>query len=155
VPETQVTDVAALRRDYEKLRVSFELTRAIAAELDVDRLLAKIIETDFSCFRSTAGSCCCSTNAASFAACVRQKRTDRGEEVALSTTIINEVIRDRAAVLSSDGADGLALQGRAVDHHAGHPFEHGRAADLFEQLLGVMVLDSQVAGQRLTERTCS
>jgi len=30
--------------------------------------------------------------------CVRQKRTDRGEEVALSTTIINEVIRDRAAV---------------------------------------------------------
>src|SRR5882672_8700422 len=45
VPERLVTDVPALRRDYEKLRVSFELTRAIAGELDVDRLLAKILTT--------------------------------------------------------------------------------------------------------------
>ena len=47
MPERLVQDVAALRADYEKLRVSFELTKAIAGELEVDRLLTKILETAF------------------------------------------------------------------------------------------------------------
>src|SRR4029077_12549631 len=55
VPEQQVADVAALRRDYEKLRVSFELTRAIAGELDVDRLLAKILGTAFELLAADRG----------------------------------------------------------------------------------------------------
>jgi hypothetical protein len=40
-------DVEVLRRDYEKLRISYELQRAIGAELDLDRLLEKILERSF------------------------------------------------------------------------------------------------------------
>ena len=38
-PTTGMID--ALRRDYEKLRASYELMQAIGVELDVDRLLAE------------------------------------------------------------------------------------------------------------------
>jgi adenylate cyclase len=153
VPERLVLDVAALRRDYEKLRVSFELTRAIAAELDVDRLLAKILETAFQLLSVDRGVVLLLDERGKLLPrCVRTKRGNPGEEVALSTTIINEVLRDRAAVLSSDalmdsrfkGAQSIIMQG--IRSSMAVPLIYS------DQLLGVMVLDSQVAANAFTEK---
>jgi adenylate cyclase len=152
VPERLVADNAALRRDYEKLRVSFELTRAIAAELDVDRLLAKILETAFQLLSVDRGVVLLLDEKGKLLPrCVRTKRGG-SEEVALSTTIINEVLRDRAAVLSSDalmdarfkGAQSIIMQG--IRSSMAVPLIYS------DQLLGVMVLDSQVAANAFTEK---
>jgi adenylate cyclase len=152
VPEKLVTDVAALRRDYEKLRVSFELTRAIAAELDVDRLLAKILDTAFQVLSADRGVVLLlDKNQKLLPRCVRTKRGEN-EEVALSTTIINEVLRDRSAVLSSDalmdarfkGAQSIIMQG--IRSSMAVPLIYS------EDLLGIMVLDSQVAANAFTEK---
>jgi adenylate cyclase len=152
VPERLVVDVAALRRDYEKLRVSFELTRAIAAELDVDRLLAKILATAFQLLSVDRGVVLLLDERGKLQP--RSVQTKRGgtEEVALSTTIINEVLRDRAAVLSSDasidsrfkGAQSIIMQG--IRSSMAVPLIYS------EELLGVMVLDSQVATNAFTEK---
>ena len=118
MPERLVTDVPALRRDYEKLRVSFELTRAIAGELDVDRLLAKILTTAVQLLSADRGVVLLLDAKASRsrAACAPSAT---GEEVTLSTTIIDQVLRDRSALLSSDasidsrfkGAQSIIMQG--------------------------------------------
>jgi len=77
--------------------------------------------------------------------CVRTKKGDPGEEVALSSTIIAQVLRERSAVLSSDarvdarfkGAQSIIMQG--IRSSMAVPLIHTN------ELLGVMVLDSQVA----------
>jgi adenylate cyclase len=82
---------------------------------------------------------------------VRTKRGDN-EEVALSTTIIDAVLRDRAAVLSSDalmdarfkGAQSIIMQG--IRSSMAVPLIHS------QDLLGMMVLDSQVAANAFTEK---
>jgi adenylate cyclase len=151
VPERLVSDAAALRRDYEKLRVSFELTRAIAGELDVDRLLTKILDTAFQLLPVDRGVVLLLESGKPKPRCVRTKRGD-GEEVALSTTIINEVLRDRSAVLSSDalmdsrfkGAQSIIMQG--IRSSMAVPLIYS------DQLLGIMVLDSQVAANAFSEK---
>ncbi|MGD8858376.1 MAG: adenylate/guanylate cyclase domain-containing protein [Myxococcales bacterium] len=153
MPERLIDDQSVLRRDYEKLRVSFELTRAIAGELDVDRLLAKILETAFELLASDRGVVLLLDDGGELKpACVRTKRGDNSEEVALSTTIINEVVQNRTAVLSSDalmdqrfkGAQSIIMQG--IRSSMAVPLIYS------DELLGVMVLDSQVAANAFTDK---
>jgi adenylate cyclase len=153
IPERLIQDVAAVRRDYEKLRVSFELTRALAGELDVDRVLTKILTTAFEVLQADRGVVLLLDDAGKpKPRCVRTKRGEPNEEVALSTTIINEVLRDRAAVLSSDalkdsrfkGAQSIIMQG--IRSSMAVPLIYS------DNLLGVMVLDSQVAANAFTEK---
>jgi adenylate cyclase len=153
VPEHQVTDAVALRRDYEKLRVSFELTRAIAGELDVDRLLAKILTTALQLLAVDRGVVLLLDARGKLQPrCVRTRRGESHEEVALSNTILGEVLRDRAAVLSSDammddrfkGSQSIIMQG--IRSSMAVPLLHA------DQLLGVMVLDSQVVTSAFTEK---
>ncbi len=151
--ERLVQDEAALRRDYEKLRVSFELTRAIAGELDVGKLLAKILSTAFELLAADRGVVLMFDDKRQLQPrCVRTKRGEATEEVALSSTIINEVLRDRAAVLSSDalmdsrfkGAHSIIMQG--IRSSMAVPLIYS------DELLGVMVLDSQVAANAFTAK---
>jgi len=151
--ERLIRDEATLRRDYEKLRVSFELTRAIAAELDVDKLLGKILGAAFELLAADRGVVLLvDENRQLTPRCVRTKRGVPSEEVALSNTIINEVLRDRAAVLSSDaridsrfkGAHSIIMQG--IRSSMAVPLIYS------DELLGVIVLDSQVAANAFTEK---
>jgi adenylate cyclase len=153
VPERLLTDDAAVRRDYEKLRVSFELTRAIAGELDVNKLLAKILSTAFELLAVDRGVVLLFDDKKNLQPrCVRTKRGDSNEEVALSSTIINEVVTHRTAVLSSDalmdarfkGSHSIIMQG--IRSSMAVPLIYS------DQLLGVMVLDSQVAANAFAEK---
>ena len=153
MPERLLQDESVLRRDYEKLRVSFELTRAIAGELDVDKLLAKILSTAFELLAADRGVVLLFDDKKQLQPrCVRTKRGNPTDDVALSSTIINEVLRDRAAVLSSDalmdsrfkGAHSIIMQG--IRSSMAVPLIYS------EELLGVMVLDSQVAANAFTDK---
>lgn len=153
MPERLVQDESVLRRDYEKLRVSFELTRAIAGELDVDKLLAKILATGFELLAADRGVVLLFDEKKQLQPrCVRTKRGAATDDVALSSTIINEVLRDRAAVLSSDalmdsrfkGAHSIIMQG--IRSSMAVPLIYS------DELLGVMVLDSQVAANAFTDK---
>jgi adenylate cyclase len=152
IPERLIDDVS-VRRDYEKLRASYELTRAIAGELDVDRLLEKILTSAFELLSADRGVVLLlDDKQRPRPRCVRTRRGVVGEEVALSSTIIGEVLRDRSAVLSSDalmdarfkGAQSIIMQG--IRSSMAVPLVHS------DELLGVMVVDSQVAANAFTEK---
>jgi adenylate cyclase len=154
LPETSITDVAALRRDYEKLRVSYDLSRAVGVELDIDTLLNKILDRAFELLPADRGVVLLYNDNGELAPrCVRNKRRSAQEEqVHLSTTIINEVLRDKAAVLSSDasvdsrfsGAHSIIMQG--IRSSMAVPLLYGG------EVFGIMLLDSQIAANAFQEK---
>lgn len=153
LPERLVQDGKALRRDYEKLRASYELMRAIGVELEVDKLLAKILEVALELLSADRGVVLLYDEEGELEpASVRTKAGHPTEEVVLSTTIIDEVLRDKAAVLSSDasvdsrfqGAHSIIMQG--IRSSMAVPLLHG------DELIGIMLLDSQIAANAFTEK---
>jgi putative nucleotidyltransferase with HDIG domain len=47
LPEKQLLDTETLRRDYEKLRITYELQKDIGSDFDIDSILTKILERIF------------------------------------------------------------------------------------------------------------
>lgn len=154
VPEHMIQDTDSLRRDYEKLRASYEVIRAIGVELDVDNLLAKILDAAFQLLPADRGVVLLYDEEQELKPrCVRTKdETGSDEEVVLSTTIINEVLRDKAAVLSNDasvdsrfqGAQSVIMQG--IRSSMAVPLLHA------DEVFGIMVLDSRVTTNAFTEK---
>lgn len=153
LPEKMVPDVDALRRDYEKLRASYEVTRAISGEFDIDVMLGKILDTAFSLLAADRGVVLMDDDGELKPRCVRtRKQQAAGEEVVLSTTIIDQVTREKAAVLSSDAsldsrfnsAKSIIMQG----------IRSSMAVPLLSkgEVFGIMLLDSQVAANAFTEK---
>jgi adenylate cyclase len=158
LPERLVQDNDALRRDYEKLRASYEVMRSIGVDLDVDNLLEKIIDTAFQLLPADRGVVLLygeeqGDEKTLRPRCVRTRRPQAEESnVILSTTIIDEVLRDKAAVLSSDasmdsrfqGAHSIIMQG--IRSTMAVPLLHSG------EVFGIMLLDSQIATNAFTEK---
>ncbi|MEM7447224.1 MAG: adenylate/guanylate cyclase domain-containing protein [Myxococcota bacterium] len=155
LPEKLVQDELALRRDYEKLRASYEVIRAIGVELDVDKLLERILDTSFALFNADRGVVLLYVGPEDAKEltprCVRSKG-GTSQQVNLSTTILNEVLRDKAAVLSSDasvdsrfqGAHSVIMQG--IRSSMAVPLIHTG------EVFGVVIIDSQIAANAFTEK---
>lgn len=156
LPEKLIQDVDQLRRDYEKLRVSYELARAIGAELDIQKVLTKILEAAFQLLPADRGVILLYEEPDHTLApsCVRTRdgKQDPTEQVLISKTIVDQVERDKAAVLSSDatvdsrfqGAHSIIMQG--IRSSMAVPLLHSG------ELFGIMLLDSQIATNAFTEK---
>ena len=153
LPEKLIEDEGALRRDYEKLRMSYELVRAVGAELEAHKLLQKILACAFDLLSADRGVVLLLDDKGELQpGCVRTRKSGTGEEVALSKTIINMVMKERTAVLSNDAsmdsrfksAHSIIMQG--IRSSMAVPLIHSG------ELLGILVLDSQVATNAFTEK---
>lgn len=153
LPERAITDVEALRRDYEKLRISYELQRAIGLELDLDRLLDKILERAFDLLAADRGVILLyDENGELKPRAARTRRAGADENFVVSTSIIKQVEREKVAVLSSDAmldprfsrAQSIIMQG--IRSSMAVPLLHKG------ELLGIMVLDSQISTNAFGEK---
>jgi adenylate cyclase len=153
-PEKELFDEQALRRDYERLRIANELARAVSNEFDLDKLLQKILDKAFELLPADRGVIMLMDENGQPVPRVAKQRREQGkeEEIILSNSIINEVIRERQAVLSSDatidsrfsGAHSIIMQG--IRSTMCVPLIHGA------ELLGIMNLDSQIATNAFSEK---
>jgi adenylate cyclase len=146
LPEVQITDHEQLRQDYEKLRTAYELQRAIGLELDLDRLLNRILELSFDFLPADRGVILLFDQDAELRPrAVRTRSEKPNEEIVLSNSIIREALKEKAAVLSSDamidsrfsGSHSIIMQG--IRSSMAVPILHKG------EMLGMMILDSQVA----------
>jgi adenylate cyclase len=155
LPERLIHDVDALRRDYEKLRVSYELARAIGVELDIDKALVKILDAAFQLLPADRGVVLLYDEEHALAPrCVRMRNAQNAgtEDVVISSTIVEQVLKDKAAVLSSDatvdsrfqGAHSIIMQG--IRSSMAVPLLHSG------EVFGIMMLDSQIATNAFTEK---
>lgn len=107
LPVDRISDDAILRRDYEKLRLAARLNQEIALEVRQERLLPRIIDLLLDLFKADRGVILLSDEPGGDLMPRAIKARGRAvgpssQEIALSKTILNKVVGDRAAVLTSD-----------------------------------------------------
>jgi adenylate cyclase len=138
---------AQLRADYERLRLSYELTRDIADEKDTQQLLEKILKSIFRFIPAQRGVIFLQDEAGEMQP-VASHRNDGGKgAISVSTTILKKVVQDRSAVLTHDAAmDFAASKGKSmilnqIQSAIVAPMLHN------EELFGVLWLDSKSLAQ--------
>jgi len=153
MPERTLTDEKVLRRDYERLRIGHELARAVGSELDLEKLLPKILDKAFELVGADRGAILLSDDKGELIpryVKTRDGKTDTN--IVLSRTVMAEVVTNRAAVLSSDatmdsrfsGAHSIIMQG--IRSTMTLPLLYGG------DLLGLMHLDSLFTSNAFTEK---
>jgi adenylate cyclase len=152
-PEKQLTDVALIRRDYERLRIGHELARAVGNELDLDKLLPKILDKAFELVGADRGAILLTDDKGELVPRFVKTRSGRGDtNIVLSRTVMAEVTTNKAAVLSSDatmdsrfsGAHSIIMQG--IRSTMTVPLLYSN------ELLGIMHLDSLFTSNAFTEK---
>ena len=135
-----------LMADYERLRLSHELSREIALERDLPTLLNKILLTIFKFVRADRGVIFLMDNTQLVpGASLRRDGTET--PISVSSTIMNHVIKERATVLTHDAAmDFAASKGKSmilnrISSAIVAPLLHN------DDILGVLWLDSETLAQ--------
>jgi adenylate cyclase len=153
MPERQIADDKILRRDYERLRIGHELARAVGVELDLDKLLPKILDKAFELVGADRGVILLRDKAGVLVPSYVKTRSGKSDpNIVLSKTVMAEVETNRAAVLSSDatmdarfsGAHSIIMQG--IRSTMTLPLLHSG------DLLGIMHLDSLFTSNAFTEK---
>ncbi|AUX47429.1 adenylate cyclase [Sorangium cellulosum] len=144
-------DMNQLRADYERLRLSHELSREIAAERDTTKLLEKILTSVFKFIRADRGVIFLRNDSGELTPQAMQRRDGTTAPISVSSTILNHVVQERAAVLTHDAAmDFAASKGKsmilnrissAIVAPLVAPLQHNN------EVLGVLWLDSETLAQ--------
>ena len=99
LPEREIDDVEALRRDYEKLRLANELGRSIGLEVNLELLLEQIIMKAFELIPADRGVILLMEEGVPLPK-IAKTRDGKNEQIVLSKSILNEVVTNKASVLS-------------------------------------------------------
>jgi adenylate cyclase len=151
LPEKEIHDVEALRRDYEKLRLAHELGRSIGLEVNLELLLEQIIMKAFELIPADRGVILLMEEGVPSPK-IAKTRDGKNEHIVLSKSILNEVVTNKASVLSSDAtmdsrfsaAHSVIMQG--IRSTMTVPLVH------HDELLGIMHLDSMIATNAFSEK---
>jgi len=102
LPAAQITNVDALRADYEKLRIAHELSQRLSVNTNLDELCRQIIDETFQLIRADRAVILLvdAQTGELVPQYIKQKRED--ERITLSSSILEEVRVNKRAVLSSD-----------------------------------------------------
>ncbi|HEY2518349.1 MAG TPA: FHA domain-containing protein, partial [Polyangiaceae bacterium] len=148
VPFDQVAhDPQQLRMDYERLRITWELTREIGLERDIDRLLEKILNALFKFVNADRGVILLKEANGVLQPRVAHRRDGTEQPIQVSSTILNHVIKERASVLTHDASmDFAASKGKSmilnrISSAIVVPLMHEK------EVLGAMWLDSESLAQ--------
>ena len=148
LPYDQIASNAVqLQGDYERLRMSHELSREIALERDLTTLLNKILLTIFKFVRADRGVIFLMDPSKKLVPGASQRRDGTDAPISVSSTIMNHVVKERATVLTHDAAmDFAASKGKSmilnrISSAIVAPLLHN------DEILGVLWLDSETLAQ--------
>ena len=115
VPYEQIQhDPGQLRVDYERLRLTWELTREIGLERDLDQLLHKILMSLFKFVNADRGVILL-REGDTLHPKAAHRRDGTEAPIQVSSTILNHVMSERAAVLTHDASmDFASSKGKSM-----------------------------------------
>ncbi|MFT7622754.1 MAG: adenylate cyclase [Myxococcota bacterium] len=153
-PETAIKDITVLRRDYEKLRMAYQLQQDIANEVDLDVLLQSIMDSLFVNLKCDRGAILLMNRDKGEleTRCVKNRNPDAADEINISHTILDQVLKEKSAVLSSDASMDSRFQGAHSIIMQGIRSTMCVPLIAREDVLGVIHMDSLIATSAFTER---
>src|SRR4051812_23112357 len=134
---------AQMEADYERLRLSHELSREICLERDLSTLLNKILISMFRFVRADRGVIFLVGDNGELLPGASLRRDGTEAAISVSSTIMNHVMRERASVLTHDAAmDFAGSKGRSMILNR---ISSAIVAPLMHEkdILGVLWLDSE------------
>lgn len=140
-------DAGQLRVDYERLRLTWELTRDIGLERDLDKLLQKILLSLFKFVKADRGVILLKEADGSLQPRAAHRRDGTDKPIEVSSTILNHVTSERAGVLTHDasmdfaGAKGKSMILNRISSAIVVPLLHEK------EVLGALWLDSEMLAQ--------
>lgn len=143
-------DMNQLGADYERLRLSHELTREISSERDTTKLLDKILANIFKFIRADRGVIFLRDATGEFVPRAMQRRDGTVAPISVSSTILDHVVKERAAVLTHDAAmDFAASKGKSMilNRISSAIVVPLVAPNSSQDVLGVLWLDSETLAQ--------
>jgi signal transduction histidine kinase/ActR/RegA family two-component response regulator len=145
-PAAEVADAEALRRDYERLRAAFELSRSVGVEHDLYTLLERILLAALGPFAAERGAIILVDPGSGRPTLrIARHRTGEKEQLVLSRSIVNDVIARKAGVITADaGVDERFERSASV---LAQGIRSAMCVPLLyrSELLGIIYLDSPVA----------
>lgn len=116
VPFDQIKgDPQQLKVDYERLRLTWELTRDIGLERDLDELLRKILLSLFKFVNADRGVILLRDDTQNLQPRAAHRRDGTEAPIQVSSTILNHVMTERAAVLTHDASmDFASSKGKSM-----------------------------------------
>jgi adenylate cyclase len=115
LPFDQVQDPKQLKLDYERLRVTWELTRDVALERDLDKLVDKILMALFKFTKADRGVILLRQDDGSMQPRAARRRDGTDAPIQISSTILSHVIKERASVLTHDASmDFASSKGKSM-----------------------------------------
>jgi adenylate cyclase len=116
VPYDQLAhDPQQLRVDYERLRLTWELTRDIGLERDLDQLLHKILMSLFKFVNADRAVILLREADGTLAPRATYRRDGTDAPIQVSSTILNHVTTERASVLTHDASmDFASSKGKSM-----------------------------------------
>lgn len=137
-------DMQKLRADYERLRLSHELSHAIGIERDTTKLLDTILSSVMKFISADRAVIFLRNDAGELQLCASKRRDGSNAPISVSSTILNHVVKERAAVLTHDAAmDFAASKGKSMILNR---ISSAIVAPLLQhdnEVLGVLWLDSE------------
>ena len=109
------SDPQQLRLDYERLRITWELTRDIGLERDFDKLIDKILQALFRFVKADRGVILIREPDGTLQPRGARRRDGTEAPIQISSTILNHVIKEKASVLTHDASmDFAASKGKSM-----------------------------------------
>ncbi len=108
-------DFNQVKSDYERLRLSHELSHAIGAERDTTKLLDKILTSILNFISADRAVIFLQNDQGVLQHCASKRRDGTSAPITVSQTIMDHVVKERAAVLTHDAAmDFAASKGKSM-----------------------------------------
>ncbi len=142
-------DPQQLRVDYERLRITWELTRDIGLERDLDKLLEKILLALFKFTNADRGVIILRDEDGALAPRAARRRDGSDTPIQVSSTILDHVVKERVSVLTHDASmDFAASKGKSmilnrISSAMVVPLIHEKE----KEVLGALWLDSESLAQ--------
>ncbi len=152
-PEKEITDVEYLRRDYEKLRIAHELMQAVGHEIDLDRILDRILECVFDMLPANRGVVLLyEANGRLVPRASRMRKERPDEEFMISTSMVKHIEEEQIGILLLDAADDPRFQNAQSVIAQG--IRSAMAVPLLykDALLGIVIIDSQLVTHAFSEK---
>ena len=152
-PVDQITDIEQLKRDYEKLRIANELSRAVGLEPDIEKLLARLLDETFKLLPADRGVILLmDPQTRQLEPRAVKHAGDPNEQINLSNTIINQVFQSGTSVLTMDAMMDSRFSG-AHSVIAGGIRSTMCVPMIYQsQLFGIIHIDSMYATHAFSEK---
>ncbi len=134
-----------LRHDFERLRVAYEVSRAIGALTELDGILEAILDAAFQLLAADRGAVLLGDESGKLQLRLSRRVDGSKERVVVSTSLLREVMETKTGVVCADaGQDARFGQAASIQAQA---LRSTMTVPLLykDEILGVLHLDSQTA----------